>query len=191
MIHFYVSDKAIPQTKAEFESYSKLGKFQRHEKYPNIFVRKFIENTLLLDLSNEQYQDYIVNHFEFMRQLKDEVGDAISTLYKARSKIYRSIMLQDLLKTQFITKTIKKKQFENLAHNVKMNNIKISYDEIFDIKREDIQVERKVTIPNPKLFAKAAINGVKKSESGDWPKHVSELYHATEYSCRAISPTNS
>ena len=117
MIHFYVSDKNIPTTKAEFESYSKLGKFQRHEKYPDPYVRKFIENTLILNLSNDQYQDLIVNQFKHMRKLREEVGDAISTLYEARSKIYTSIMLQDLIKTEFVVKTVRKSQFEKLAKN--------------------------------------------------------------------------
>lgn len=178
----YVIDKDIPKTRAEYESYSKLGKFQRHAKYPDPLVRQYIENNLLLNLNNEQYQDLIQNQLKQMGDFKKEVKEAVTALYDAKFKIYKSIMLHDLLKTKLTLKTISKNQLLNMAQNMKKHECVLSYDQIFDIKRKEISVEVKIPIPDPKAFAKAAIHGVEKSENGELPSCVSDVYQTTIYS---------
>jgi hypothetical protein len=184
---FYVLDKDIPKTKSEYESYKKLGKFQRHEKYPDPYVRKFIDDQVHLNLSSEQYQDFITNQMKSFAVLKEEARDAISTLYEARTKVYSSIMLHDLLKTQMTAKTISKVQFQNLAKNSMKGENYISYDQIFNINKREAKIERKLKIENPKLFARASLNGVQKLPDGSLPNLVSESYNTTIYSCESSS----
>ena len=69
--------------------------------------------------------------------------------------------------------------------------MKISYDQIFGIKRENVDIEREADIANPKIYAKASIHGVPKSKNGELPKQVRQKYSVTMYSCESKSPTNS
>ena len=98
-------------------------------------------------------------------------------------------MLQDLLKTQVTVNTIKKTQLLKLKKNIKANDIKISYDQIFNMKTEDATVERKLDIPNPKLYAKALIHNQIQSQNNELPSQISEIYHTTIYSCENKAST--
>mmetsp|Transcript_37584 Transcript_37584/g.37139 ORF Transcript_37584/g.37139 Transcript_37584/m.37139 type:complete len:188 (-) Transcript_37584:3-566(-) len=184
MLDLYACDKSLPKTKAEFESYKKLGKFQRHEKYPDPLIRDYVERSLLFNFSNEQYQNFTVNYMNAVQNLKEEVRDAISTLYEARSKIYKAIMTSDVLKTQACTKTIKKEQFLRMAEKCIHLNTKVTFDHIFNITKEKISVEKKIDIPNPKLFSRALTFRASKPGPKEFPSEVSELYSTTLYSCR-------
>lgn len=179
----YILDKDIPRSKAEYESYSKLGKFQRHAKYPDPLVRKYIEDNLILNLSNDQYHDFLTNQMQQFVEFKKEVREAISTLFQAKFKVYKAIMFLDLLKTKLTTKTISKSQLMNLAQQSKTRDMKISFEQIFNIQKEDVEVEKRIEIPDPKAFAKAAIHGVQKSETGELPSFVSDTYHTTLLTC--------
>lgn len=129
-------------------------------------------------MTNEQYQDFLTNQLPHFSILKKELGEAISTLYDARTKLYECIMFHDLLKTKMMVKTISKPQIENLIKHSKVGNHNLTYDQIYDIKSKDIVVEKKANLPNPKVFAKAAVHQLERPEL---PTFVSEEYKTTIY----------
>lgn len=139
----YVQDKELPKSKAEYESYNKLGKFQKHAKYPDPLVRMFIENNLILNLNNDQYHNLLTNQMKQMGEFKKEVKEAVSTLFDARFKLYKAIMTHDLIKTKLTIKTISKSQLLNLVDHCKKHEVKVSYEQIFGIQRTLVDVERK------------------------------------------------
>jgi len=175
----YAIDKDIPRSKAEFDSYEKLGKFQRHAKYPDPLIRGFIENNLLFNYTNDQYIDFFNNKIENIREFKEEVREAISSLYEAQFKIYNSLMSHDLLKSKLLMKNISKSQLLSIASKTKLKGVKIPFERIFNIQKTAVTVEKKIEIPDPKAFAKASVHGVVKNELGQLPKFVSDTFHTT------------
>jgi hypothetical protein len=175
----YCADKDLPKTKSEYESYRKLGKFQRHSKYPDPLVRLFIENILLINYSNEQWTNFYKNELQIIKEFKKEVSDSISSLLESKFKIYKSLMMFDLIKTKIQSKSISKSQVMNLAANTKLKDIKITFDKVFNIQKKDMEVERRIHFVDPKAFAKAAVHGVERDPNGEVPKSVTDTYNAT------------
>lgn len=53
----YVSDKNRPKTKEDYVQFTKLKKFQKHEKYPDEYVHQFIDHILSQNLTDEQFEN--------------------------------------------------------------------------------------------------------------------------------------
>ena len=99
-------------------------------------------------------------------------------LFEARYQIYNSLMLHDLYKSNFMAKTISKQQWLSALTELKNMDLKISYEKIFNVKKEDIQIEKTIDIPNPKILYQAYFKNcdLKKSK---FPERATGTYNTT------------
>ena len=93
---FYAADKIIPQTFAELQSYKKMKKFQKHEKYPDEKVRNFIDVNILTMQSEEEYNNYLLNKMPAIRKTKEEMKEGIKTLFAGKEIIYRALFRNEI-----------------------------------------------------------------------------------------------
>mmetsp|Transcript_3044 Transcript_3044/g.2527 ORF Transcript_3044/g.2527 Transcript_3044/m.2527 type:complete len:156 (-) Transcript_3044:305-772(-) len=93
---FYAADKEIPQTFAECQSYLKLKKFQRFEKYPDEKLREFLDIKLPMFKSNNEYNNFILNKMEIMKSLKKELIQGLQKLFEGKEMVYKALMRQEI-----------------------------------------------------------------------------------------------
>ena len=55
------------------QSYIKMKKFQKHERYPDEKVRDFINVNLCMVTSEEEYNNFLKNKIPALIQTKDEM----------------------------------------------------------------------------------------------------------------------
>jgi hypothetical protein len=175
----YVVDKKIPSSKAEFESYVKLKKFQQYEQYPDPIVRNFIETQIAFNLNTDQYNTFLKNHLKILKVIKGEMVDGISQLFSAKQQIYKSLMLLDLFKLNFLATTVTKKQLLNAIDNIRHSELKVSYQQLFNIQKKEIEVEAKIDIPDPKAYSKFNSANPDLHKGKELAEYVIGTYHTT------------
>lgn len=140
----YLLAKDFIPTKTDFEKFAKMKKFQRYENYPDPIIRKYMETHLHLNFSNEQYQHLVTNQLEKLKEVKVEMEKGISMLFEARNQIYKTCMLYDVYKKNFIGKSITKNQLVSYFKNMKDFEFKFGYEQIFNVRKEEADIEIKL-----------------------------------------------
>jgi hypothetical protein len=175
----YVVDKKLPSSKAEFDSYIKLKKFQQYEQYPDPIVRSFIETQIAFNLTTDQYNNFLKNHLKILKVIKTEMTDGVSQLFSAKQQIYKSLMLLDLFKSNFVAASMTKKQLLNAIDNIRHNELKVSYQQLFNIQKKEIDVETRIDIPDPKTHAKFHLECPDMPKKKELAEYVTRTYHTT------------
>ena len=93
---FYAADKELPQTFADCQSYLKMKKFQKFEKFPDEKLRDFLNTKLPLIEGNEEYNNFILNKMPLIKALKEEMREGISKLFEGKEIVYKALMKQDI-----------------------------------------------------------------------------------------------
>mmetsp|Transcript_14818 Transcript_14818/g.13025 ORF Transcript_14818/g.13025 Transcript_14818/m.13025 type:complete len:156 (+) Transcript_14818:206-673(+) len=93
---FYSCDKEIPQNFAEMQSYLKMKKFQKYDKYPDEKVRDFIDVNLCILNSEEEYKNFLTNKIPALKQTKEEMKVGINKLFEAKEIVYKALMRSEM-----------------------------------------------------------------------------------------------
>ena len=153
-LFLYAVEKDLPKSKADYERYDKLKKFKRHEIYPDPLVRRFIETNIELNLSTDQFLNLYINQIPQLIEIKNEMKIGVNMLFEAKQQIYKSLMLNHVFKKKFMNPTICKAQLIHTLNDMKDFDLKVSYEQIFNVQKEDIEIERSIDIIDPEIYAK-------------------------------------
>lgn len=94
---FYSVDKGVPSSFAEAQSYLKMKKFQKYELYPDEKFRDFLDIKLPMAKNEEEYRHLIINKIPILTEIKEEIKEGISYLYKGKEIVYKALMKNDTL----------------------------------------------------------------------------------------------
>lgn len=175
----YAIDKKMPTTKAEFESYRKMKKFQQHEAYPDPHVRDFIEAQLTLEYSSDQYNDFFNNYIPAMKIIKTKLEDGVKTLFDSKSKIYECLMLYEIVMETFNKSQMSKERLLKLFETMKNLDVKISLERIFNITKREIEVEPAIPVTDPRIFKKCRVKNGQMDPSDEAPESIKRCFRTT------------
>lgn len=172
----YVAEKELPKTKADYERYDKLKKFKSHEIYPDPLVRKFIESRIELNMTNDQYLNFYINQIPHLIEIKHEMKEGINMLFNAKTQIYKALMMHHLFKLNFMNMSICKEQLISLLKDMKDIDLKVSYEQVFNVQKEDIEITKSLDIIDPEVYANVTSNYSNEPDPNKWPKSVSKTF---------------
>lgn len=182
-IVFYILDKDKPSTVSEFDNYWKLKKFEKFEKYPDPFVRKWFDSRSVMNLTRSQADHFYSNIFTKFAELKDEYLKAIQMLFEAKERLYKVLMMHDMFKRNFMSKSITKDQYLALFKDMKEWDVKLSYEQIFNIQKRNIDIDVSIDIPDPEGYAKVCSIWEKKPENTQPQRFINHTYNMTTIKC--------
>lgn len=131
-----------------------MTKFQRFEKYPDEFIRMFLESRSQCFRSQEIFNDYNKNFLAAIKDLKKGMRQALEKLFKAKDQIYQILMKIDLLKAVLPNVGAGKTGIKEFMTGIMTWDERITFKDTFGVGEEHIQVEQKFKIQNPRIFKK-------------------------------------
>lgn len=137
---FYACDKEFPTSYSDLISYSKMKKFQKHEKYPDEKVRDFIDVSCALMSSEEEYNNFLINKLPAIRETKKGLKKGITELFEAKQTIYKALM-QNEVSCGTMEPKLNKEKLISYLEAMKQGNLKITYREAFEIEEEEVEVD--------------------------------------------------
>lgn len=179
----YAVDKNIPKTRAEFERYAKLKKYQQYEAYPDPDVREFIEQYLSYNLTKEQMNNVVKNQLPNLLKIKSEMKKGVQLLYSAREQIYKCLMMFACFKENFMSAGVTKQQFLGAVEGLRSFDLRIGYQKIFNIEKRESEVEVALEIFDPKAFHKVAVDSGMMHSSSSSPEIISNTFPITLLTC--------
>ena len=90
---------------------------------------------------------------------------ALNSLFEAKESIYKCLMELDMLKQNMMPECISKDQILHLFQTMKTMDIKLNNEQVFDIEKKVISYQQKLTIVDPKLYAKTMKNAQNLTEA--------------------------
>lgn len=105
--------------------------------------------------------------------------NAVNLLFEAKSEIYKALMQHHLFVKTFMTPPKSKEEFLYLVNLTRKFDMKLSSEQILDVEKEDMQVDRRIEIPKPKIYAKARNIIGEDGEFEKVSKYKSETYTLT------------
>lgn len=150
---FYSCDKDFPMSFTALQSYSKMKKFQKYEKYPDEKVRDFIDVSWALMPNEDAYNNFLINKLPAIRETKKALQEGITELFKAKQMIYKALM-QNEVSCELMEPKMTKDKLISYLEAMKQGNMKITYREAFEIQEEEVEVEMNYHLPCSKTFQK-------------------------------------
>lgn len=179
LLLYVIENKDLPKWKADYERYEKLKKFKRYELYPDPLVRKFIEDNIDLNLTDEQLLHLHANQIPQLIEIKKEMKIGMNMLFEAKEQIYKSLMLNHVFKKKFMNTWIWKEQLIHQLNYIKEVDIKVGYEQIFNVQKEEIEVERSIEIMDQEIYGQVTSCYQKSKDYSKLPKFVSEKFNMT------------
>ena len=100
-LYFYAADKGFPKNYTDYMRYIKLKKFKQHEEFPDQYVRELINGAKSYVECREDFNHCTKNKFPLVIEIREEMKEAMSRLFKAKDDIYKGLMKCDLF-TKFL-----------------------------------------------------------------------------------------
>ena len=94
----------------------------------------------------------------------------IQMLFDAKEQIYKSLMTHDLYKRFFLSKSITKEQYLIMFKDMKDWDVKLSYEQIFNVQKKNIDIDVTIDIPDPETFTKVNSMWEKHSDDPQMPR---------------------
>jgi len=175
-LSFYVFGKEFPKNYTEYQKYSRLKKFQQHEKYPDEHIREFLKAKRKCLETREGFNNFVKNKVPIVLDIKKQMKEAISKLFEAKNMIFKALMQCDIYKLLYPNIKMTKADLIELLHEHKHSNFKVSYKEALDIVEENVQEEAVMNLPNPNSYKKIRIKQYGFSEEDHHPKFFKQTF---------------
>jgi hypothetical protein len=96
-----------------------MKKFEKHEKYPDEYVRTYVDEIVDMNYSKAQYDNLHENVHLPAIELKNEMKKGLNVLFEAKDMLYKSLMKLDLMKSKLMPAAVSKDQIMNLFKQMK------------------------------------------------------------------------
>ena len=142
-------------------------------------MRKFIEQTIELNMTNDQYLNFYINQIPHLVEIKNEMKVGINMLFEAKTQIYKSLMNHHLFKMKFMNPSICKEQLIRWLKDMKEVDLKISYEQIFNVQKEEIEITKRLDIIDSEVYANVTPDLNNEPDPNKWPKSVMQTFNMT------------